>query len=70
MPVVRVLSRVARWLAGPRPQPELSCDDCERVETCGQPPSETCVTRLAQLERAEALGLPARREPVPIELRW
>ncbi len=32
---------------------EFACGDCEKWEQCGQPPSETCVVRAAQLARED-----------------
>lgn len=32
---------------------EFVCRDCERWQSCGLPPSKTCVLRAAQLERGD-----------------
>lgn len=38
---------------------EFRCSDCERVERCGNPPSERCIVRAAQIARDG--GKPVRR---------
>jgi hypothetical protein len=43
---------IARRMAGVRTRPDFYCGQCERWERCGLPPSEDCIVRLAQIERA------------------
>jgi hypothetical protein len=46
-----ILTRLARLKDAFRSDAEeFTCSDCERWESCGLPPSDTCVTRAAQLE--------------------
>lgn len=48
-----LLSRIVGLFA-PRPrQSDFTCADCERSESCGQPPSDTCVVAAAQKERSD-----------------
>jgi hypothetical protein len=48
--VEMVFIGLARLIARARRQ-EFACGDCERWERCGQPPSEQCIVRAAQLAR-------------------
>jgi hypothetical protein len=63
MMIGRINSRLKllafRWRSSPAT--DLSCGDCERVESCGLPPHPECEERLAQMETAERYNLPARR---------
>jgi hypothetical protein len=49
----KLLSRVASYFAPRRRQSEFTCGDCERSDSCGQPPSDACVVAAAQMERGD-----------------
>jgi hypothetical protein len=34
-------------------QSDFDCEDCERSDRCGRPPSETCIVRVAQIARGD-----------------
>jgi hypothetical protein len=65
MSLTENLSRFIHWFGDARRQPDFTCGDCERVETCGLPPSQDCAIRLEQIERNQKLGVAARRAPPP-----
>ena len=44
------LAGLLRFIFAPGRSAEFTCGDCERRERCGQPPSEACVVRAAQVE--------------------
>ena len=46
-----VIERITRQLAAARARSDFTCGECERWERCGQPPSEDCVIRAAQIAR-------------------
>jgi len=45
------LAALKKRRAGLFAPPEFVCAQCERAESCGFPPSETCMVRLAQMAR-------------------
>jgi hypothetical protein len=49
----RLLSRVTDFFGSRRREPDFNCGDCERSDSCGQPPSDTCVVAAAQKERGD-----------------
>ena len=46
-----VIDRIGRQLAAAGTKSDFTCGECERWERCGQPPSEDCVIRAAQIAR-------------------
>lgn len=70
MSLTENLSQFMHWIGDARRQPDFTCGDCDRVETCGLPPSQDCVIMLGQIERNRKLGLPNRREPLPRQPRF
>ncbi len=48
-----LFGRIADFFASRRRRPDFTCGDCERSESCGQPPSDTCVVAAAQMERSD-----------------
>ncbi len=44
------LMSVLRFIFNPGPAAGFTCGNCERRERCGQPPSDGCVARAAQVE--------------------
>ena len=44
------LAGLLRFIFGPARPAAFTCGDCERRDRCGQPPSDGCVVRAAQVE--------------------
>jgi hypothetical protein len=64
MTLRRTLSRWRTWLAQRKERravAQLSCDKCDRVAMCGDPPSANCVERLQQNERDQLWGYRSQR---------
>ena len=49
------LSGLANKIAG-RHRPDFICNDCDRWQRCGLPPSGNCLARAAQIDEREKLG--------------
>jgi hypothetical protein len=45
------LTKLASMRATLRRQSAFTCEDCERMERCGLPPSDECIEKAAQIER-------------------
>ena len=56
----------ARLVASLRASSEFTCSDCEKWEQCGQPPTETCIVKAAQLARGTGnrRGAPGRSRSI------
>ena len=48
-----VFARLAKAVAALRQPPEFTCGDCERSDRCGQPPSDRCIVKAAQIARGD-----------------
>jgi len=48
-----VFAGFARAVAALRRRPDFTCGDCERSDRCGQPPSDRCIVRAAQIARGD-----------------
>jgi hypothetical protein len=51
--VRRISRKILESLEGPGNRREFVCADCERWESCGLKPSDTCLIKVEQLRRRE-----------------
>lgn len=51
--LAKLLSRLTGFFTPQPRQSDFTCADCDRSESCGQPPSDTCVVAAAQKERGD-----------------
>ncbi len=49
----RIALNIFGAIAGPGKQDQFVCADCERWESCGLQPSDTCLVKVEQLRRYE-----------------
>ncbi len=49
----RVALKIFGAIVGPDKQDQFVCADCERWESCGLKPSDTCLIKVEQLRRRE-----------------
>jgi hypothetical protein len=57
-----IVARLKFSALGSRSSPasEMSCVDCDRVNSCGRPPHNDCEERLLQAEKAKRYNLASR----------
>jgi hypothetical protein len=48
-----IFAKVASRIATMRRQSEFTYGDCERLDRCGLPPSDTCIVRAEQIARGD-----------------
>jgi hypothetical protein len=51
--VGKIFEKIARRIAVRRRLSGFICQDCERWQRCGLPPSDNCVVRLEQISRED-----------------